>query len=121
MSQHEPLRRPQPATRKRPDPPPQPDFYMPAMPPLRLIHALETKWQDYLRRRRFRQRFLPLLAYDDHMLEDMGHCRDDILWASRLPLREDAEQALMQRRSMRKAAQQKRRRFSSGSQRLPFG
>lgn len=110
MSQYEPLRRPQPTARKRPAPPPQPDFYMPAMPPLGLIHALETKWQDYLRRRRFRQRFLPLLAHDDHMLEDMGHCREDILWASHLPLKEDATEALMQRRTIRNATQQRRRR-----------
>ncbi|RUA22178.1 hypothetical protein DSL92_07185 [Billgrantia gudaonensis] len=30
---------------------------------------------------------LPAAAHDDHILEDMGHCRDDILWALRLPLR----------------------------------
>jgi hypothetical protein len=104
MSQYEPLHRSQSTAEKRPTPPPRPDIYMPAMPSLGLIHALETRWRHYLRRRQFRQRFLPLLAYDDHMLQDMGHCRDDILWASRLPLKEDADRALAQRRAMRKAA-----------------
>lgn len=89
---------------------------MPAMPPLGLIHMLETKWWEYQRRRQFRQRFLPLLdhddpmledlAHDDHLLEDLTHFRDDVRWASRLPLKEDAEQALEQRRAVRKAAQQ---------------
>ncbi|QOR37703.1 hypothetical protein HNO52_03615 [Billgrantia diversa] len=110
MSQYEPLRQPRTDAAKRPAQPPRPDFFMPAMPPLGLIHALETKWWEYRRRQQFRQRFLHLLAYDDPMLEDMGHCRDDILWASRLPLKEDAEQALEQRRAAHKAARQKRRR-----------
>jgi hypothetical protein len=105
MSQYEPLRQPNSVADKRPTPPPQPDFFMPAMPPLGLIHKLETKWWEYRRRRQFRQRFLPLLAHDDHMLEDMNHCRDDILWASRLPLKEDAEQALERRRALPKARQ----------------
>lgn len=110
MTQYEPLRQPHStierhATEKRPAPPPRPDFFMPAMPPLGLIHTLETMWWEYRRRRQFRQRFLPLLAHDDHMLEDMNHRRDDILWASSLPLKEDAEQALAQRRTKRKAAQ----------------
>ncbi|QJQ95872.1 MULTISPECIES: hypothetical protein [Halomonadaceae] len=104
MCQHEPLRPPTPADDKRPTPPPRPDFFMPAMPPLGLIHWLETKWWEYRRRRQFRRRFLPLLVHDDHKLDDMGHCRDDILWASRLPLKEDAEQALATRRAERKAA-----------------
>lgn len=108
MSQYEPLRQPTKIAAKRPAQPTRPDFFMPAMPPLGLIHALESLWRNYQRRRQFRQRFLHLLAYDDHMLEDMGHFRDDILWASRLPLKEDADQALAQRRLMRKAVRQKR-------------
>ncbi|MCC5883893.1 MAG: hypothetical protein JJU25_14825 [Halomonas sp.] len=99
MSQYEPLHHhSQPTDTKDSTPPPQPDFYMPAMPPLGLINAIETLLHRYLRRRRFRQRYLPLLAHDDHMLEDMNHRRDDIRWASSLPLKEDAEQALAQRR-----------------------
>ncbi|AMD01224.1 hypothetical protein [Halomonas chromatireducens] len=107
MSQYEPLRQPNSVAEKRPIPPPKPDFFMPAMPPLGLIHKLETKWWEYRRRRQFRQRFMPLLAKDDHMLEDMNHRRDDILWASRLPLKEDAEQTLENRRASRKAAQRR--------------
>ncbi|MGY6564509.1 MAG: hypothetical protein ACXIU5_07225 [Halomonadaceae bacterium] len=105
MSQYEPLHhQPKPTQAKHSTPPPEPDFYMPAMPPLGLIHAIETRIHRYLRRRRFRQRYLPLLAHDDHMLDDMNHRRDDILWASHLPLEEDAEQALTERRAQRKAA-----------------
>lgn len=109
MSQYEPLHhhQPQPTQAKHSTPPPQPDFYMPAMPPLELIHAIETLLHRYLRRRRFRQRYLPLLAHDDHMLDDMNHRRNDILWASRLPLKKDAEQALAERRAQRKAARGK--------------
>lgn len=103
MSQYEPLHhQPKPTQAKPSAAPPEPDFYMPAMPPLGLIHAIETLLQRYLLRRRFRQRYLPLLAHDDHMLDDMNHRRDDILWASRLPLKEDAEQALAERREKRK-------------------
>jgi uncharacterized protein YjiS (DUF1127 family) len=108
MSQYEPLHhQPKPTQAKHSTPPPKPDFYMPAMPPLGLLHAIETRLQRYLSRRRFRQRFLPLLAHDDHILDDMGHSRDDILWASRLPLKEDAGQALAQRRAKRQASRAK--------------
>lgn len=98
MTQYEPIRRPQPVA-EEPAPPAKLDFFMPATPPLGLIYALELWWWRYRRRRQFRQRFLPLLAYDDHILEDMGHRRDDILWASRLPLKEDAFKALTERRA----------------------
>lgn len=83
-----------------------PDFYMPAMPPLGLIEAIEKRLRRALaerkRRRAFRQRFLPLLAYDDAILDDMGHCRDDIEWAAGLPLQEDATAALLKRRAQRR-------------------
>lgn len=110
MSLYEPIRPPQrhddqrndTSIGDRPKPPPQPYFYMPAMPPLGLIYAIELWWWAYRRRRQFRQRFLPLLTHDDHILEDMGHHRDDILWAARLPLKVDALQALNERRAWRK-------------------
>ncbi|MFP1679943.1 hypothetical protein ACLD02_14675 [Alloalcanivorax sp. C16-2] len=35
-----------------PERPPEPPFPMPAMPPLGLIHALETRLRDWLKRRR---------------------------------------------------------------------
>ena len=81
-------------------PPPKPprlEFYMPAMPPLTLIHKLEMRWWRYRRRQLFRRHVVPLLAYDDHVLQDIGHCREDIHWASQLPLSIDAVQALEER------------------------
>lgn len=82
-----------------------PDFYMPAMPPLGLIEAIEKRLRRALaerkRRHEFRQRFLPLLAHDDAILDDMGHCRGDIEWAAGLPLKEDATEALLKRRAQR--------------------
>lgn len=106
MSQYETLRdpsRPQPVA-DEPTPPPELDFYMPAMPPLGLIAAVEHWWHVYRRRRQFRRRILPLLAHDDHILEDMGHRRDDILWASRLPLKVDALKALEECRALRQGS-----------------
>ncbi|MDN3517587.1 hypothetical protein QWY84_08200 [Aquisalimonas lutea] len=81
-----------------------PDFYMPAMPPLGLIRAIERWVALYRQRRRFRRRFLPLLAQSDRILEDMGYRREDILWALRLPLRVDARRALQERRRRGDAA-----------------
>lgn len=81
-------------------PPPKPPrlhFYLPAMPSMRLIHALDMGWWHYRRRRLFRRHILPLLAYDDQLLRDIGHCCDDIRWASQLPLKVDAIQALKER------------------------
>ena len=108
MSNLEPPRRALRQTQQKPQPP-LPDFFMPAMPPLGLINAVENwvrpRVREVRRRRRFRQRFLPLLAYDDHILEDMGHCREDIEWASRLPLKEDAHRALQRCRAKRRGRQ----------------
>ncbi|SFH27481.1 hypothetical protein [Modicisalibacter xianhensis] len=87
----------------RPCTSPQPEFSMPAMPPLGLITALENRWYAWQRRRIFRRYILPLLTYDDHILEDMGHHRSDIEWALRLPLREDALAALELQRCRRNA------------------
>lgn len=77
-----------------PPKPPQLHFYMPAMPSMRLIRALDMGWWRYRRRRLFRCHILPLLAYDDHVLRDIGYRREDILWANQLPLKIDAIQAL---------------------------
>jgi uncharacterized protein YjiS (DUF1127 family) len=81
-------------------PPPKPprlEFYMPAMPPLSLIHQFEMRWWRYRRRQLFRRHVVPLLAYDDHVLQDIGHRREDIHWANQLPLSVDAVQALEER------------------------
>lgn len=104
MSQYEPIRRPR-VDADRPTPPPALDIYMPAMPPLGLITAVEHWWHVFRRRRQFRRGFLTLLAHDDRILEDMGYHRDDILWALRLPLRVDALKALEECRALRKARQ----------------
>lgn len=39
----------------RPRRPREPELYMPAMPPLGLIHALETRVRGWLKRRRLRR------------------------------------------------------------------
>ncbi|MDQ7728870.1 hypothetical protein [Halomonas sp. SpR8] len=88
-----------------PPKPPQLHFYMPAMPSMRLIRALDMGWWRYRRRRLYRRHIVPLLDYDDHVLRDIGHCRDDILWASQLPLKVDAIQALEARQKKRQAQQ----------------
>lgn len=69
----------------------QPPVYMPAMPPLgwiRWIHNRLGAW-------RFRKKLQRLLDYDDHMLDDMGHTRGELIMALKLPLKEDARQALL--------------------------
>ncbi|OJA05796.1 hypothetical protein [Halomonas sp. QHL1] len=92
------------ASRLAPPPkPPQLHFCMPAMPSMRLIRALDMGWWHFQRRRLFRRHILPLLDCDDQLLRDMGHSREDILWASQLPLRVDAIQALEARQKKRQA------------------
>ncbi|MBZ9560147.1 MULTISPECIES: hypothetical protein [unclassified Modicisalibacter] len=106
MSALDPIRRERCQDRQTrlPSRPPMPDFYMPAMPPLGLIQAVETRLRDWRRRRQFRRRFLPLLDHEDPILADMGHCRAEIEWAASLPWREDATRALLERRERRLAA-----------------
>lgn len=78
-------------------PPPKPrqsGFYMPAMPSMGLIRALDMGWWRCRRRLLFRRHMLPLLAYGDQVACETGYSRDDILWASQLPLKVDAIHAL---------------------------
>lgn len=83
------------ASRLAPPPkPPQLQFYVPAMPSMRLIRAFDMGLWHCRRRWLFRRHIVPLLAYDDHVLRDIGYRREDILWANQLPLKEDAIQAL---------------------------
>ena len=91
---------------QRNGPYPLPDLYMPAMPPLGLIHTVERWVALYRRRRRFQRHVRPLLAQSDRILADMGCGRDDIVWALRLPLEVDAQQALHERRKRRGEADQ---------------
>jgi len=67
---------------------------MPAMPPLKLIAAIRTRFLAWRNRRCMRQ----LLTYDDHILADIGFRRKDLCWALQLPLTTDAAEALRQRR-----------------------
>ncbi|MBN0988491.1 hypothetical protein [Amphritea pacifica] len=63
----------------------------------RLIQAFRD-WYDAYRRR---QVLLDLLRYDDHMLDDMGHNREDILAIANLPLSADAHEVLRQLKELR--------------------
>nr|WP_300314812.1 hypothetical protein [Halomonas sp.] len=94
MNQHDPLAHAQFDKDAPPSPPERLDYYMPATPPLGLIHALEYWWWTYRRRRHFRRSVQPLLEYDDALLADMGFRHGDLVWALRLPLKEDALSAL---------------------------
>lgn len=86
------------ASRLAPPPkPPQLPFYMPAMPSMRLIRVIDMAWWRCRRRWLFRRHIVPLLKYDDQILRDIGHRREDILWANQLPLKVDALQALKAR------------------------
>ncbi|MEH6640352.1 hypothetical protein [Vreelandella glaciei] len=92
------------ASRLAPPPkPPQLHFCMPAMPSMRLIRAVDMGWWHCRRRWLFRRHIVPLLACDDQLLRDIGHSREDIRWASQLPLRVDAIQALEARQKKRQA------------------
>ncbi|MFG6178505.1 hypothetical protein ACGTN6_14800 [Halomonas sp. THAF12] len=93
MSQYQPLHRLEETT-DRPAPETWPPLYMPAMPPLGAIRALEAWWQARRRRRHLRQNLHRLLACDDATLEDIGYRRGDIHRALRLPRTQDALDAL---------------------------
>ncbi|MCH4812702.1 hypothetical protein [Vreelandella neptunia] len=88
-----------------PPKPPQLHFYLPAMPSMRLVRALDMAWWHYRRRRLFRRHILPLLAHDDQLLLDIGHSREDILWANQLPLKVDSLHALETRQNKRQVQQ----------------
>ncbi|MBW5799939.1 DUF1127 domain-containing protein [Halomonas elongata] len=83
-----------------------PSLYMPAMPPLGLIDALEgwivDRARQWRRRREFRRQVANLLAHDDRILADLGLERDEIERVSRLPLKEDACRALLDRQADRR-------------------
>ncbi|WP_428036123.1 hypothetical protein [Amphritea sp.] len=64
---------------------------------LAFIQILRQRYDAYCRR----AVLLDLLRYDDHMLDDMGHNRQDLLAIAKLPLSADADEALRQLRSDR--------------------
>jgi len=59
------------------------------------IKARLVAWQR-------RRRIARLLDYDDHLLEDMGHRRSDLLEALALPIDVDAQPLLLQRKEERR-------------------
>ncbi len=75
-----------------------PHLYMPAMPPLGWIRALRQRLDAWAYRRKLRR----LLDYDDHMLDDMGHTRTELMMAINLPLKENARKVLRQWRDERR-------------------
>ncbi|HRP95144.1 MAG TPA: hypothetical protein PL143_02745 [Rhodocyclaceae bacterium] len=77
--------------------PPLPEVYMPAMPPLGLINAIEEWVRAWMRRRQL----LKLLDYDDRILDDFGYPRRELLWAASLPLKVNAYELLRKRREQR--------------------
>lgn len=59
------------------------------------IRTFVVAWQR-------RRRIARLLDYDDHLLEDMGHRRSDLLEALALPIAADAQLLLSQRKEERR-------------------
>ncbi len=83
------------ARRQRDD---MPHFYMPAMPPLGFIRAVRQRLDAWA----FRRKMKRLLDYDDHILDDMGHTRAELMMAIKLPLKENARKVLRQWRDQRR-------------------
>lgn len=73
--------------------------------PLRLFIQAFRDWYDAYRRR---QVLLDLLRYDDHMLEDMGHTREDLRVIANLSLSTDAHEVLRQLAAQRSDRNEKR-------------
>lgn len=68
---------------------------------------LENLVRNWLARKAVRR----LEALDDHLLRDIGATRDDVLWAARLPLSENAALALDERTRGYKTEQQRNPRY----------
>lgn len=80
---------------------PYPDILMPTMPPLGLITAIENRLRNW----RHRRLLMRLLEYEDFLLADIGHQREDLVRASRLPLRENAIEKLAEWREQRRSSE----------------
>ncbi len=52
----------------------------------RLAAGIKTVFNNWIQNRVDRQAFSHLLTLDDHILKDIGLTRDDVVWASRLPV-----------------------------------
>lgn len=68
------------------------------------IQALKHWYKAYSRR----QGLLNLLNYDDHMLDDMGYTRYDLLTIAKLPLSADAHRVLKRLGEQRKLPRRRR-------------
>lgn len=64
--------------------------------PIRMLQRISTWYRRWRDARDRRDAFLYLLTLDEHMLSDIGVSREQVLQASRLPLRENAALQLRQ-------------------------
>lgn len=74
------------------------DYYMPSMPPLWLLDSARSLFQSW----QYRRKLARLLSYDDHMLEDMGYTRAELLMAIELPLKQDPRPQLKAWKALRR-------------------
>ena len=73
------------------------EWVSPRLRSLPFIQALKNWYAGYCRR----QALIDLLRYDDHILEDMGHTRQELLAISKLPLSTDAHEVLRELKVLR--------------------
>ena len=66
-----------------------------------LIQTVQRWYKNWLARRQVRS----LASYETRMLNDMGVTRDEVLWASRLPLNINAAWELRHRSRTRRLAE----------------
>ena len=59
-----------------------------------LLRDIQHAYREHERRRMDRIAFQHLLGLDDRMLSDIGVRREDVIWASLLPLSENASMEL---------------------------
>jgi uncharacterized protein YjiS (DUF1127 family) len=60
----------------------------------RIANTLLKTFRNWQQRRIDRLAFEHLLELDDRMLSDIGVKREDVIWASKLPLSQNASEAL---------------------------
>ena len=62
--------------------------------PRRIVAVIKTAIDRRVQRTTDRLAFSHLLSLDQHILDDIGVTRDDVFWASRLPLSKNASREL---------------------------
>ena len=55
-----------------------------------LLDSIGTFWRTWQKRRTDHQAFQHMIALDDNILRDIGISRADVIWASKLPLSQNA-------------------------------